>query len=447
MLNRVNIQKLQSCEDIKIKPSILAIYIVWLVAMGGALDEFNSHSLQFNSTQACILPLLFLAFISISKFKFQDFKNYWFVFGVLMIWQLMLIFKFGHYDFLIGRIYDITFAFVLVRSLGLKKMLLYYEIAVTKLCYLSLILWLPIVLFPSLQNLLIPFSFPINHTGTIVASWGVFGISNSENLGIIRNLGFAWEPGRFASFVVLALLVHLFRTRFQLFQKNFWPLLLALLSSLSTTGYMAFVVCILGYYLNAKKTASSQILKYLLLIGFVCIFILSPFMLDKIQHFSDANSFITDDAADYYGKNGIAYVPQRSEGLYWEWLNILHDPIVGYGDNAYKSFVQTVLFPQVEIKLSNGLLQIVSMLGIPLSVLFYLILYRSSSYISSFYMVKGKYILFFLICAINVSYNFFFEPFVIAIVLYSLFMPKNDKQLIFNKAYGKTYNCCTSVQV
>ena len=439
MQDNINTQKLQNLENVKIRPFVLMVFIIWLVAMGGALEGFNSHSLQINSVQNCILPIVFIFFVIISKFKLHNLKKYWQVFGVLMIWQLMLILKFGHYDFLVGRLYDITFAFVLVRSLGLKKMFLYYEVAVTKLCYLSLIFWIPIVLFPSLKDLLISFSLPINRTGTIVASWGVFGISNSENLGILRNLGFAWEPGRFASFVVLALLIHLFRNRFQLFEKNFWPLLLALFSSLATTGYMAFIICLLGYYMNAKKTSSSQVLKFLLPICFICLFVSSPFMLDKIQSVSNTNTFITDDAANYYGEKDIAYVPQRSEGLFWEWQNILHDPIIGYGDNASYSFVQTVLFPQVVIKLSNGLLQIVSMLGIPLALLFYWSLYKSSSYISKFYNIKGSYLMFLIICAINVSYNFFYEPFIISVVLYSLFLSNTDKERILHIMYEKTH--------
>ena len=162
-------------------------------------------------------------------------------------------------------------------------------------------------------------------------------------------------------------------------------------------------------------------------------------MLDKIQSVSNTNTFITDDAANYYGEKDIAYVPQRLEGLFWEWQNILHDPIIGYGDNASYSFVQTVLFPQVVIKLSNGLLQIVSMLGIPLALLFYWSLYKSSSYISKFYNIKGSYLMFLIICAINVSYNFFFEPFIISVVLYSLFLSNTDKERILHIMYEKTH--------
>lgn len=417
-------------SETKIDPLIFILFVLWVVAMGGALYDFDSHSLRFNSIQSCILPVSLVVFVIASHFKVQNVKNYVAVIGVLIIWQCLLIYKYGGYNFLIGRFYDVTFAFILIRALGLKRMFYYYEVTVAKLSYLSLIIWIPIALFPSLRQALASFSLPYNQATTIVASWGVFGISNSENLGILRNLGFAWEPGRFASLVVLALLIHLYRTRFKLFEKNFWPLFLALLSSLSTTGYMAFFICIFGWFLNVKKSLSVQ--KYILLIAFAVFLLFSPFMLEKMIEISNTDTFLTDEAADYYGSIDFTYIPQRSEGLFLEWLNILNSPLVGYGDNVSYSFVQDKIFPQLKIFLSNGILQIIAMLGIPLSLLFYYALFKSSMYVSRIYGIKGKYILFFLICAINISYNFFFEPFVIAIVLYCIFLSEADKRLVFN---------------
>ena len=188
----------------KLNPILLVFFMVWIVAMGGALLDFNSHALRLNNIQSCILPVCFLFFWVLLRFRPQDMKPYWSIVCCLLLWQVALIVKFGSYDFLIGRFYDITFAFVLVRALGLRKMLYYYEVAVAKLSLLGLCLWILVQVIPMLQKALVGFSLPINETGTQVASWGIVGISNSENVGILRNLGFAWEPGRYASFVVLA---------------------------------------------------------------------------------------------------------------------------------------------------------------------------------------------------------------------------------------------------
>lgn len=414
----------------KIDKSIFICFVIWLIALGGALNDFSSHSLNMNSLTQCILPLILVYYAIRMHFKPVHLKEFCLVLGVLLIWQILLIIKFGSYNVLVGRFYDALFAFIVIRTLGLKRFFFYFETAVAKLSIISIILWVVIVLMPSIKTLLLPFSLPINITGTQIAHWGIVGISNSENLGLIRNLGFAWEPGRFSSIVVIALMMHLFRTHFVLFTTNFWPLLLGVLTSLATTGYMAMCVCVIGYFFNAQKSIYSQFLKILLPICFILLTLSSPFLLDKIKAVSDSDTFLTDDVARYYTSIDKGYVPQRIEGLLLDFQNIINSPLIGYGDSSDYSYVRRILFPGLKISLSDGVLQIVAMMGIPLSMLFYWALYRSSKLFSTFYDIKGGYLFFLAICAVNVSYNFFFEPLFICMVLYCLFMPEKDKKYL-----------------
>lgn len=416
----------------KIDKTVFICFVIWLVAMGGGLADFNSHSLNLNSITQCVLPLTLVYYAVRMKFRPTRLKPLGIVLGVLLIWQLLLIYKFGSYHVLIGRSYDVLFAFIIIRTLGLKRFFFYFETAVAKLCILSVCLWGLMVLFPPIKNMLAPLSFPINESGTQIAHWGIVGISNSENLGLIRNLGFAWEPGRFSSIVVIALLMHLFGTRFVLFQKNFWPLFLGVLTSLATTGYMAMGVCVIGYFFNARKSASSQFLKFLLPTLFILMAISSPFLLDKIKQVSDADTFLTDGGAQYYIENERKYVPQRTEGLYLDFLNIIDSPWIGYGDETDYSYVRRIAFPNLHIILSNGVLQIIAMMGIPLALLFYWALYRSSKLFALFFQIKGTTLFFLVICAVNVSYNFFYDPLFICMVLYCLFMPESDKKELAN---------------
>lgn len=402
-------------------------FVIWFIAMGSALADFNSHSLRPNGINAIILPLVLLYFIRITKFKFYKIAPLLLAFGILFLWQMLLIYKYGSYNILIGRTYDVLFSFIVIRAIGLRRFCFYFEAVVAKLCIVSLILWILIVLFPFIIQPLCGLSFPINQTGTQIAHWGIVGISNSENLGLIRNLGFAWEPGRFSSIVCIALMLHLFRQQFQLFKPNFWPLILGILTSLSSTGYMTLIACIIGYYYNAQKDASSVMIKNILVIGFVLMVVSSPFLLDKMTEISDPDTFLTEGAADYYSKNDIGYVPQRAEGLYLDYLNIIDSPLFGYGDDVTYSYICRVVFPSLKISLSDGLLQIIAMMGIPLGLLFYFSLWKSSELFSRMYNIKGKFLLFMVICLVNVSYNFFYEPLFVCMVLYCLFLPDSDK--------------------
>ena len=145
-------------------------------------------------------------------------------------------------------------------------------------------------------------------------------------------------------------------------------------------------------------------------------------MYDKMLKVFDSENFITENAYLYYAKENIQYVPQRWEGLVYDFLNIMYSPYIGYGDNNLYSYISAELFFGLDIDLVNGLVQIIAMLGIPLGILFYIIMYHSSMMLSFIYNYKGKYLFFMLLCAVNVSYNFFFEPIIIAFVSSSYFI-------------------------
>ncbi len=415
---------------------ILFVFIIFCIAMGGAIEGFNSNSVHLNSFVESILPLSLLYLIVITKYSFVITRGFVYVIIGLLAWQIGLIIYYGGYSILLGRFYGVFASYILLTSLGIRRFLYYMETAVAKLALISIILWIPIALYPDIRNILIPFSLPINETGTICASWGVFGIAspNTDSASIlIRNVGFAWEPGRFSCIVVLALLINLFRNNFMLGRRNFWPLFLALLSSQSTTGYMTFIVCILCFFKSKHRSNSTVLLKLFVSIGFLALFFLSPFMYDKIESLLNVDTFITQDAVNYYGSIGKSYVPQRVEALFLDFLNIFHSPIIGYGDDTSYSYVQKYLYSQMRIDLSDGLLQIIAMLGIPLGLLFYMLLYRSSRIISRSFNVKGSYWFFLLICLINVSYNFFYEPFILVFVFCCLFNSDEEYSISYAK--------------
>lgn len=428
--------EIKKCEH-GIDNRLLFIFIIIMVALGGAIEGFNSHSLKLNNLWNLIIPLTSIYYLYVVRAKLGSLFPLIIALSFILIWQIALIRKFDGYSLLLGRIYDILFAFVIIRTLGIKKLFLYIETSVAKLTKLSLILWVVIVIFPVVRDFFSLYSFPIYATGTCGGTWGFFGVANKfvegEQGVVIRNIGFAWEPGRFSSILVITFLIHLFRNKFVPYKKNFWVLLLGILSTQSTTGYLTFGICLYGLFINNGKGKSKRILRLGILGGFIGLFLLAPFMLDKIKYIFSDESFIQEGAANWFVEQGKIYVPQRWEGLYLEFMNIQDSPWVGYGDHQTYSYVRNVLFPKLDIRLSNGLLQIFAMAGIPLGLLLYFCLYKSSVYISYIYNVKGKILFFLAICTINVSYNFFFEPIFMAIILYSVFMSKTEKEFYFRK--------------
>lgn len=404
---------------------ILFFFIIQLIALGGAIEGFGSHSLRLATLWDWINPVLLIYFIIITKCKFIKLRNLLIAIAFLFFWQILLILKYGSYPILLGRIYDVLYAFILIRAISIDDFFYYTEKSVVILTKIGLLLWIPIVIFPDIRYLYEQFCLEPHTPWTCQGTFGFFSFAafGKDGEGItVRNLGFAREPGVYSCIVVFTLMIHLIRTKFVLFQKNFWPLLLGLFSSQSTTGYMAFFICVLGFFINASYSVSVRKIKIVIAILSFLTLVYSPFMVDKIEEISDSDNFLNDVKAQNYSDAGWSYVPQRIEGLVLESMNIMHSPLVGYGDNDLFSYVKSTLFPNFDIALSNGLLQIIAMMGIPLGLLVYFLTYKSSSKIIQYYNLKGNYLLFLLICAINVSYNFFVQPFFVVFTLYSFFV-------------------------
>jgi len=77
-----------------------------------------------------------------------------------------------------------------------------------------------------------------------------------------RNSGFSWEPGAFGFFLIMALLMNFFLNNFTFDKKTKW-LTLAVITTLSTTTYVAFVFVLL-LYLRAKGVRIMNILVFVI---------------------------------------------------------------------------------------------------------------------------------------------------------------------------------------
>lgn len=105
---------------------IILVFIIQLIALGGAVDGFMSHSVKMNSWENCILPIALLYYLSFSNIDLKKIKALYFVLSVITISQIAVIYKYGTGNILIGRYYDVIIAFVLLRSLGIDRFFLLF---------------------------------------------------------------------------------------------------------------------------------------------------------------------------------------------------------------------------------------------------------------------------------------------------------------------------------
>ena len=347
---------------------------------------------------------------------------------IASVWTGCIIYKeslysnkeLSYYFFLF---YAIIIAYIHVRVFGNKLFSLYEKIMV-QMCVIALGFWLFAVLVPGSTSFFR--RFPETSFGNnvyYIFNWMDPTRGQMEN-GVIRNAGFSWEPGRFAIMVLLAIYCNLLRNGIK-FKNNrsVLILLLAMLSTQSTTGYVG--VLALYAFWGLKNFNMGYILGisfFLLPIAYYASQL--SFMKEKIERQLDLDFEIQklDDRIDYVNevrqRNEYVASVGRFQAMYYEAQNVKEDPLLGYGISSRNSYFSTHI--SSNFILTGAILKIFGQYGIPLGLLFYFFLYKSSARIGKEYGVnKGALLVIFLISSI--SYPLFLIPVFSAFWLYGLF--------------------------
>lgn len=183
----------------------------------------------------------------------------------------------------------------------------------------------------------------------------------------IRNSGFSWEPGAFGFFLNLGLLMHLITNDFRLGKQAKW-IIVAIITTLSTTTYLAFVFVLLLYFRGRG-------VKYVSLMVFIgpalCVLAtMVPFMFDKIvttynQDMNDIKNIQT--LSDWYVQHGQTMPLNRFASILYPIQLFGYNLIWGIS-NIYNETVPILK----TISLSNGIFSFMAQFGgIGLSFLLY----------------------------------------------------------------------------
>lgn len=185
-----------------------------------------------------------------------------------------------------------------------------------------------------------------------------------------RNSGPFWEPGMYVIFLNIIFFYHLFLTKkFPLRKKIVY--LVAILTTFSSTGYIALIFIYLAYSLFVSRSNLS-VLYILLLLAVIPLVFQLDFMESKIT--AQLNEAEAKDSSRF--------------GAVLLHLRVLSDyPLFGIGTgNMYKVYEYTDAR-----SVANGLSLVFMCFGIPLGLLYYILFYRSCARTMHIYSHK-KYL-------------------------------------------------------
>jgi hypothetical protein len=340
-------------------------------------------------------------------------------FYIVDILQVMVIKPFVPMT-LMGTYTRLFVAFFVV-SLCEKKFTDIYSNIIYGLCIISIIFYVPSVTSSGFLNFMTGqicpmFKPPFTEVNEFYERTPTIIIYNfHEVLSEFRNSGPFWEPGAFAIFIIIALIFNLINDKTLWSKKNI-TLSITLLTTLSTTGFIAFFVLIMAYYFATGDILKNIILLATLLPIGISLYFSLEFLSAKIE---DNIAIADNDKSSRFG-SGLADLK--------DWVN---SPIIGWGRGAMRYGGRQFTFFTSEQHRNNGLTGLLASYGIVVFFVLLLNYYKSLKQlcIAKSFNTQFAVFSFVVILLLGFSQTIFQYPFFYSIMFIHLMFTSKNKYL------------------
>jgi hypothetical protein len=235
-----------------------------------------------------------------------------------------------------------------------------------------------------------------------------------------RNYGFAFEPGTYSVYLAIAILFNLLRTHLNFSPKGnvqFYILTLALITTFSTTGYIALGIIIIYLIFIEVKGVSKYFYLLVSLIVAVYIFLSVDFLYNKVEELYLKGQEI-DTVLERAEETGTSYSGGRFGGFIIGWEDFKQFPLWGRGG---VSNLTSGSKGDGRVYMVNGIATIMSRFGVFGLIIYFSFLYKSSKILSRSYKSNAIYV-FFLACVVgNTSFSIHEQYLLFALIFMSFF--------------------------
>lgn len=211
---------------------------------------------------------------------------------------------------------------------------------------------------------------------------------------ILRNSGMFHEPGAFAVFIELAVVINLFLYK-KLFTKVNSVLIIALITTFSTAGYLVMIIIIGYYYIIFMRNKIAVIFAVLVFIPIIYYVMTMPFMASKVSY----------QVGDQTTENLDAPTSGRILGARKALVVLNRYPFTGRG--------LTVASRETDLtsdeKAGYGFMKFFSEIGLIFSILFLIFFIRGLKAVSLYYGGSANY---WYLLAFTLSINLFSQKFI-----------------------------------
>ena len=358
-------------------------------------------------------------------------RTFWIYIAVLTLLQASqtLVYHFFPLKTFLGEYLRIAFAVTAIRILGTRFfdqfVKFVYVFAVISLCF-----YIPCMLIKPLGPFLM--THVCNHIHAPFQradiSWMYVDhysliIFNLGQITLHRNSGFYWEPGTHGGFLVFALFINLFYRGEKLNSKYNILFFITILTTLSTTTYLAVFFVMLAYLRDffIRRPWISLLLLLTLVGSAFLAYTKLDFLNEKINQQMEKTDFNKPGESRFGSLNAD--------------LRLLQDhPYIGSGRNTEMRFGKN--FYNIDTRLlhrNNGVGVLLSTYGIFFFIFFWYLNWRSFNKLLD--NRTNATMLLILLFIIGFSEDYFFKAFFIALTLYCsvTFLPANRNRVARSK--------------
>ena len=342
-------------------------FIIMLLVIMNSLNStiLFADNLYFITLSVLVLMLfVYVRKISIITSSLQKISLFLAVLFVLYILKQRVI----HPLFMLNTSLKIFLSYLAIRLLKRDGFFYYLK----EIVYLGAQISIPLYLVQ-----LVSFDFIFNFISSVQNAIPLLAreTANFSNIivwgarpdSVYRNSGFMWEPGAFAAMLLFPIYIELNPNNKKINRKSI-VLVIALLTTLSTMGYLALLVLFLYYIRTTGKKLSLLLLPLFIIVGLLIL--QQDFVLNKIQFELGRQDEIEEHV---YTTNNESASLGRIGSFRHDVSDWKSDPIIGTGGdtNPFKGQLGTV------INRTNGLSRFLLRFGVLGVLVYFSGVYRS----------------------------------------------------------------------
>jgi hypothetical protein len=412
-------------------------YLLVILTVLFTAKPVSLFNIDFTGVNSYVFLLLFII-ISFLK-RLQISKNFIYVTLILVAINSIALIKYQTFypRFFLMYWFAIYNAYIVIKLAGDRL----FKIFDNVLFMWSLYIIMPIYIISQFApSLLINFlmNLPFSNNDSVVYSGRIYSFlfCYIPDAGI-RNSGFGWEPGIFASIIIMGVFSNLMVNQFRI-SLRFWIYSLIIFSTMSTTGFIMLGIFFIWIYMNRYLKRKFNLLILPVLIFGLFFLITSPIITNKFDYSVKQSKNVERLIKKASKQKEVLVHPQRFASFLITTRDISENPVFGalgnFGERWYKKKYGN-LENFVVVSGIGNFLTIFGFLGL---FVFIYLTSRSIILLKFEYGLKNGYMLLVLILGISFSYYIFISPLFYCFIFYAVFrldFPyKRFKNLLVNQS-------------